>query len=250
MPEIAAAPRWRKPALLVALIAAVIVVAIVIPDDLLSFEQLKARRDTLRDAYLEQPVVAVALFVLTYSVTTAASLPIASLLGLGAGAVFGFWVALPAVSIGSTAGATLAFLSARYLLRDSVRARFGARLVPIDRGIARDGARYLFALRLAPVMPFWLINLGLAPTSLRTWTFVWVSWLGMLPGSAIYVAAGTRIGELSSPSDMLSWPIVLSLIALGLFPLAARRIMAALRSNHPSPETPPETVAPEVDGES
>jgi len=186
--------------------------------------RLQAHRETLSEAYQRQPVLGLGLFALAFVVATASNLPIASLAGVGAGAVFGFWPGLAVVSLASTLGATLAFLIARLLLRDLVRRRWGERLATLDRGIERDGWTYLFALRLAPVVPFWLVNLGLAPTGLRTWTFVWVSWIGMLPGSALYVFAGTQLATLRTPGDLLSPGLIAALILLGLVPFVARRV--------------------------
>lgn len=204
-----------------------IAVGAMVASDAAGFDlaQLQTQREALTAAYQRQPVLGLGLFALTYVVATALSLPIASLLGLGAGAVFGFWPALIAVSLASTLGATLAFLAARYLLGDLVRRRWSGRLAALDRGIAREGWTYLFALRLAPVVPFWLVNLGLAPTALRTWTFIWVSWLGMLPGTALYVFAGTQLATLRSPADVLSPGLIAALVLLGLVPFVLRRLL-------------------------
>jgi uncharacterized membrane protein YdjX (TVP38/TMEM64 family) len=126
------------------------------------------------------------------------------------------------VSFASSIGATLAFLVSRHLLRDSVQARFGERLRAIDEGIARDGAFYLFSLRLVPAFPFFLINLLMGLTPIRTRTFYWVSQLGMLPGTLVYVNAGTELGAVDSLAGVLSPGLVASFVLLGLFPLLAR----------------------------
>src|SRR5262249_5738989 len=136
--------------------------------------------------------VAIAAFFALYVAVTGLSLPVATPLSLLAGAFFGLWTGTALVSVASTLGATLAFLSSRYVLRDWVQRRFAQRLARINTGIERDGAYYLFTLRLVPVFPFFLINLGMGLTPIRLWTYVWVSWLGMLPGTIVYLNVGTE----------------------------------------------------------
>ncbi|MGB5148413.1 MAG: FAD-dependent oxidoreductase, partial [Porticoccaceae bacterium] len=158
------------------------------------------------------------------------SLPGAAILTLAAGAIFGLVWATLLVSFASSLGATLAFLTARYLVRDSIRSRYGTRLQAIDAGIARDGAFYLFTLRLVPLFPFVVINLLLGLTAMRTRTFYWVSQLGMLPATLVYVNAGTQLGQLSSPAGILSPRLLGAFALLGLFPLLARKLLARLRA--------------------
>ena len=168
------------------------------------------------------PVLVAALYLAAYVAVTALSLPGAAVMTLAGGALFGLGWGLLIVSFASTIGATLAFLVSRHLLRDSVHARFGARLRAIDEGIARDGAFYLFSLRLVPAFPFFLINLLMGLTPIRTRTFYWVSQLGMLPGTLVYVNAGTELGAVDSLAGVLSPGLVASFVLLGLFPLLAR----------------------------
>ena len=168
------------------------------------------------------PVLVAALYFAAYVAVTALSLPGAAVMTLAGGALFGLGWGLLIVSFASTIGATLAFLVSRHLLRDSVHARFGARLRAIDEGIARDGAFYLFSLRLVPAFPFFLINLLMGLTPIRTRTFYWVSQLGMLPGTLVYVNAGTELGAVDSLAGVLSPGLVASFVLLGLFPLLAR----------------------------
>lgn len=168
------------------------------------------------------PVLVAALYFAAYVAVTALSLPGAAVMTLAGGALFGRGWGLLIVSFASTIGATLAFLVSRHLLRDSVHARFGARLRAIDEGIARDGAFYLFSLRLVPAFPFFLINLLMGLTPIRTRTFYWVSQLGMLPGTLVYVNAGTELGAVDSLAGVLSPGLVASFVLLGLFPLLAR----------------------------
>ncbi|MBX3682097.1 MAG: FAD-dependent oxidoreductase [Thauera sp.] len=168
------------------------------------------------------PILVAALYFAAYVAVTALSLPGAAVMTLAGGALFGLGWGLLIVSFASTIGATLAFLVSRHLLRDSVHARFGARLRAIDEGIARDGAFYLFSLRLVPAFPFFLINLLMGLTPIRTHTFYWVSQFGMLPGTLVYVNAGTELGAVDSLAGVLSPGLVASFVLLGLFPLLAR----------------------------
>src|SRR5262249_40037385 len=159
------------------------------------------------------------LFFVVYVTGTGLSLPVAVWLSLLAGYLFGRWLGTSVVILAATCGATLAFLSSRYLFRDAVQRRFGTRLRVINEGVMRDGAFYLFALRLVPVVPFFLINLGMGLTTMRVWTFAWVSLVGMLPGTFTYVNAGGALRDLQKPSDILSGNVVLALALLGLLPL-------------------------------
>ncbi|UWN50747.1 TVP38/TMEM64 family inner membrane protein YdjZ [Alcanivorax sp. ALC70] len=142
---------------------------------------------------------------------------------LAAGALFGFWVALLLVSFASSMGATLAFLAARFLFKDAVQERFGERLKKINAGVEKDGAFYLFTLRLIPAFPFFVINLVMALTPLKTWTFYWVSQVGMLAGTAVYVNAGTQLGELERLSGLLSPGLLGRSCCWGCFPGWPRR---------------------------
>ncbi|MBU1432022.1 VTT domain-containing protein, partial [Myxococcota bacterium] len=134
------------------------------------------------------------------------------------------------VSFASTLGATLAFLSARWLLRDAVARRWPERLALIDEGVAREGALYLFGLRLTPVFPFFIINLALGLTRMRVWTFAWVSQLGMLLGTILFVNAGTALAQLKGPSGILSPRLLLAFTLLGITPLLTKRLMSWLRA--------------------
>jgi uncharacterized membrane protein YdjX (TVP38/TMEM64 family) len=152
------------------------------------------------------------------------------LLALVAGAIFGLVVGTIIVSFASTIGATLAFLLARYLFRDFVQQRFKQQLVTINNGIETDGIFYLFALRLVPAFPFFAINLAMALTPLKTWTFYWVSQVSMLAGTIVYVNAGVQIGHLDSPRSILSPTLLLSFALLGLFPLLAKKILDYIKA--------------------
>lgn len=196
----------------------------------LSLEALKTRQEALSAHAALHPLQSALLFFAVYTAATALSIPGAAILTLGAGAVFGFWLGLLIVSFASTVGATLAFLAARFLLRDIVQRRFGERARAIDQGIARDGAFYLFTLRLVPLFPFFLINLLMGLTALPARTFYWVSQVGMLAGTAVYVNAGTQLAQLSSLRGILSPGLLLSFILLGIFPLLAKKALAAWKA--------------------
>ena len=160
----------------------------------------------------------VVLYALGYIVVTALSLPLATWMTLVAGALFGFWQGFLLVSFASSIGATLAFLAARYLLSDWVRGWLGTRFGSINEGFAKDGAFYLFTLRMIPILPFFAINLLMGLTSMRAGTFFVVSQVGMLAGTAVYVNAGTQLAALDSLSGIVSAPLVVSFALLGLFP--------------------------------
>ncbi len=197
----------------------------------LTLDGLKSGLEQLhrwRDAAPVQ--MALGYFVL-YVLTTALSLPGALVLTLAGGAVFGFVQGFVLVSFASTMGATLAFLAARYVLRDWVQHRFGEKLKPMNEGIAKEGAFYLFTLRLVPVFPFFLINLLMGLTAMRTFTYYWVSQVGMLAGTVIYVNAGTQLATIDSLKGIVSPQILLSLVALGVFPLLAKKILDAINKN-------------------
>jgi pyruvate/2-oxoglutarate dehydrogenase complex dihydrolipoamide dehydrogenase (E3) component/uncharacterized membrane protein YdjX (TVP38/TMEM64 family) len=178
----------------------------------------------------DSPLMVAALYFAAYVAVTALSLPGAAVMTLAGGALFGLGWGLLIVSFASTIGATLAFLVSRHLLRDSVHARFGERLRAIDQGIARDGAFYLFSLRLVPAFPFFLINLLMGLTPIRTRTFYWVSQVGMLPGTLVYVNAGTELGAVDSLAGVLSPGLVASFVLLGLFPLLARWLLERVQA--------------------
>lgn len=188
-------------------------------------------QQTAIDAYVSaQPVKSGVLFFLAYVAVTGLSLPGAALMTLAAGAVFGLLWGTLIVSFASSLGATLAFLASRFLLRDSIQARFGDRLKAINAGIEKDGAFYLFTLRLVPAFPFFVINLVMGLTPLRTWTFYWVSQLGMLAGTLVYVNAGTEIAKIESLSGILSPGLIISFTLLGIFPLIAKWIVGGIRA--------------------
>ncbi len=195
-----------------------------------SFSRLQAAQAELARAYAEHPVRVVALYALLYIALFALALPAGSVMTLAGGAMFGFGLGVVVVSFASTIGATLAFLGARYLLGDAARQRFGARLAEVDKGIAREGAYYLFTLRLIPVFPPALLSVLFGLTAMRTTTFYWVSQLGMLAGTLVYVNAGTQLAKLASARGILSPAVFGSLVLLGLFPLVAKKVLDGFKA--------------------
>jgi pyruvate/2-oxoglutarate dehydrogenase complex dihydrolipoamide dehydrogenase (E3) component/uncharacterized membrane protein YdjX (TVP38/TMEM64 family) len=197
----------------------------------LNLQTLKTQQAAIQSLHANSPLLSVAAYFVIYVVTTALSLPGAVLLTLAGGAMFGLLWGTVIISFASTIGATLAFLMSRFLLRDWVAKRFGQRLTAIDEGVRREGAFYLFTLRLVPVIPFFLINLLLGLTTMKARTFYWVSQVGMLAGTIVYVNAGTQLGKLDSLSGILSPGLLGSFVLLGIFPLIARQLVEIVRSN-------------------
>lgn len=196
----------------------------------LSLENFKAQQAEILAAKNAHPLIFIAGFFLTYVTITGLSIPGAAIMTLIAGALFGLVIGVVVVSFASTIGATLAFLGSRYVLRDWVQSKFGERLKAVDDGLAKDGAFYLFTLRLIPVFPFFVINLLMGLTRIRTWTFFWVSQLGMLAGTIVYVNAGTQISQVESTAGLLSPTLIGSFVLLALFPWAARGLLAVVNS--------------------
>lgn len=195
----------------------------------LSLDFLQAQLGSIHAYYAENTLLSWAIFLLVYIGVVALSIPGATIMTLAAGAIFGFTAGLVLVSFASAIGATLAFLVARFLFRETVQRRFGAQLKTVNDGIDKDGAFYLFTLRLIPVFPFFLINVVMALTPLRTLTFYWVSQLGMLAGTAVYINAGTQVAQLESTGDILSANLLLAFALLGLLPWLARAMVQPLQ---------------------
>jgi dihydrolipoamide dehydrogenase len=196
---------------------------------LLALENLKASRDALVGRYQAQPLATMLVFFALYVAAAALSIPGAVILTLAAGAVFGLGMGLLVVSFASSIGALLAFLAARYLLRDTIQARFGRRLAPINDGVKRDGVWYLLTLRLVPLFPFWLINLLMGLTSITALRFYVASQLGMLAGTAVYVNAGTQLAAINTPGNVFSAGLLGSFVLLGVFPLVAKAVADGLQ---------------------
>ncbi len=195
----------------------------------LTLERVKQYKERIDEVYAAHPFLTIAVYFCVYVVATALSIPGAVVMTLAGAAIFGLWLGTLVISFASTIGASLAFVVARFLLRDWVNDHFGAKLELIYEGVRREGAFYLFTLRLVPIFPFFLINILMALTPIRLRTFYWVSQLGMLPGTIAYVNAGTQLSRISSPSDILSPRVLLSFALLGILPLASKRAIAIYR---------------------
>ncbi len=193
-----------------------------------SLDELRAHRDQLLTFTEQHFWGMLAAYMGVYILMAALSLPGAAILTLAGGALFGLAAGTIAVSFASSIGATLVFLAARFLFRDSIQKRFKKRLRAINAGVEKDGAFYLLALRLVPVFPFWVINLVMALTPIRTWTYYWVSQVGMLPATLVYVNAGTQLGQIESTSDILSLELIGAFALLGLLPLLLRWLLRIL----------------------
>lgn len=190
----------------------------------LDLSYIQSHYTQLAEAFAQTPLPFAVTFFAAYVLVTAASLPLATLLTLLAGSLFGFWHGVLLVSFASSLGATLAMLVSRYALSGIVLRRFGARMEVIHQGIKKDGAFYLFALRLTPVVPFFIVNLLMGLTQIRAFTFYWVSQLGMLALTMVYVNAGTQLAALKSMSDIASPLLLISLLIAGLMPLLLRKL--------------------------
>ncbi len=188
-----------------------------------TFENLKAQQAAFEGWRAMYPWQSALAFFAIYVVFTSLSLPAASLMTLLAGAIFGLGWGVLIVSFASAIGATLAFLASRFVLREWVQARFHAQLRGINQGVEREGGLYLFTLRLIPAVPYFLINLAMGLTPIRTWTYYWVSQVAMFPATVLYVNAGTQIAQLQSLREVLSWDLIGAFILLGIFPLLATR---------------------------
>jgi len=211
-------------------------------NELLTLEGLKGSMAQFNQYQAQTPWLVIGGFFLAYIVITALSLPGAAIMTLAAGALFGLVQGLLIASFASSIGATLAFLTSRYLLRDSIKQRFPERLAAIDAGVEKEGGFYLFTLRLVPIFPFFLINLLMGVTAIKARTFYWVSQLGMLAGTFVFVNAGTQLAQITSLSGILSFNLIASFALLGFFPLIAKGILNLLKKrrvykNYTKPKT-------------
>ncbi|MEY3833269.1 MAG: hypothetical protein RLZZ130_747 [Pseudomonadota bacterium] len=219
----------KKAVLALVLIGAIAAYFIFDLGQYLSLENFKASQADIVAAKDANPALYIAGFFLLYVAVTGLSIPGAAIMTLVAGALFGVVLGTLIVSFASTMGATLAFLSSRYVLRDWVQGKFGERLRAVDDGLEKDGAFYLFTLRLIPVFPFFVINLLMGLTRIKTGTFFWVSQIGMLPATIVFVNAGTQISRIQSTAGLLSPTLIASFVALALFPWAAKAIVAVVK---------------------
>ena len=218
--------------LLLATLIAIVLILLLFFDlhHYLTLEYLKSSKDKLNVYYQDNHLIVLGTYFVIYLASTAFSLPGAAVLSLAGGALFGLTVGTLVVSFASTIGATLAMLIARVLLRDWVKNRFASQMKTINSGMLKEGAFYLFTLRLVPAVPFFVINLVMGLTPLRTVTFFWVSQLGMLPATLVYVNAGSELGKIQSIDDILSLQLIISFMLLGIFPLLVKKILTAIQT--------------------
>lgn len=192
----------------------------------LTLSYIKESQASFQEVYEKNNFLVISLYMAFYILVTALSLPGAAVLTLAGGGLFGVFIGTIVVSFASTIGATLACLTARFLLRDWVQNKFGAKLSIMNEGIEKEGAFYLFTLRLIPVFPFFVINLLMGLTRLPIVTFFWVSQIGMLAGTIVFVNAGKEISQIDSLSGILSPGLILSFVALGLFPIIVKKSLS------------------------
>ena len=191
----------------------------------LTLQFLQESRELIRKDYESHPFLMLIAFFFIYLLTTALSLPGAAVLTLAGGAIFGLMIGTLVVSFASSIGGTLAMLAARFLLHDWVQRQFAGQLKAINEGIVKEGGFYLFTLRLVPVVPFFVINLVMGLMPIRWWTFYWVSQIGMLSGTMVYVNAGSELGQIESAGDIFSPMLIGSFVLIGIFPLLMKRIL-------------------------
>ena len=196
-----------------------------------TLDAIKAQRESLLASFEKNPLVVSAGFFAVYVLVTALSLPGAALMTLLAGAIFGLLLGTVLVSFASSIGATLAFLASRFICRDWVQGKLGKHLAPINKGVEEEGAFYLFTMRLVPAFPFWVINLVMGLTTIKTKTFYWVSQIGMLLGTIVFVNAGSQLAQVTTLKGILSPALIGSFVLLGVLPLIAKKIIGAMKKN-------------------
>ena len=221
----------KKKLVLVGIIAAIVTLFFTFDlGQYLTLEFIKAQQEQVETLYAENRLATLLIFFIVYVLVTGASLPGAAVMSLAAGAIFGLLTGVILISFASTIGASIAFMISRYLFRDTVEARFGSSLKSINAGIARDGAFYLFALRLVPAFPFFVINLVMGLTKIKLTTFYWVSQLGMFAGTIVYINAGTQLARINSASEIFSPGIIVSFVLLALLPFVGRKLVTILKN--------------------
>lgn len=218
-----------KTILIVTLVAAIIAFFAFDLGRFFTLDFIKQSQEHFGELYKTQPALVIGSFFAIYVAVTALSLPGAAIMTLAGGAIFGLGVGTIIVSFASTLGATLAFLAARFALGESVQKKFGARMAEINKGVEKEGAFYLFTVRLVPLVPFFVINLLMGLTKMKTWTFFWVSQIGMFLGTIVFVNAGTQLAKIDSLKGILSPGLLGSFVLLGVFPIIAKRIIEALK---------------------
>jgi uncharacterized membrane protein YdjX (TVP38/TMEM64 family) len=227
--------KLKKIVILVVIAVLIAAVKVLHLDQYLTLSYLKRSLDTLKALYENHSLMVIAGYFVIYVLTTSLSLPGASPLGIAGGALFGFWTATIVVSFASSIGATLACFVSRYLLMDWIQNKFGAKITKVNEGIEKEGAFYLFTLRLIPVFPFWLINLAMGLTKMSLVKFYWVSQIGMLPGTMVFVNAGKELAKIESVKGIISPSLIISFALIGIFPITVRKLIALYRSRMKKP---------------
>jgi uncharacterized membrane protein YdjX (TVP38/TMEM64 family) len=222
--------KLKKIVILIVIAVLIVAVKVLNLDQYLTLSYLKGSLDTFKALYENHRVMVITGYFVVYVLTTSLSLPGASPLGIAGGALFGFWTATIVVSFASTIGATLSCSISRFLLRDWIQNKFGDKIAKVNEGIKKEGAFYLFSLRLIPVFPFWMINLVMGLTKMPLPKFYWVSQIGMLPGTMVFVNAGKELGKIDSLKGILSPGLIISFALIGIFPIVIKKLLALYRS--------------------
>ena len=222
--------KLKKLLIILSVIALIVLARYYGLQEYLSFESLKNNKELLNSYYAQNEILFISAYILLYIISVAVALPGATILTIGSGALFGLLKGVILVSFASTIGATLSFLISRYLFRDTLREKFSDKLTAIDKGVRQDGAFYLFTLRMIPIFPFFLINVLMGLTDISVFVFFFVSQIGMLLGTIVYVNAGTQLASISSLKGILSPNLLFSFIALGILPLLGKSIIAYLKN--------------------
>lgn len=221
--------RKKKIVILVIVISLIVAFKVFNLGQYLTLSYLKESLNEFKDLYEKHRILVIAGYFVIYVLTTSLSLPGASPLSIVGGALFGFWITTLVVSFASTIGATLACFVSRFLLRDWVQSKFSDKIVKVNEGIEKEGAFYLFTLRLIPIFPFWMINLVMGLTKMSLLKFYWVSQVGMLPGTMVYVNAGKELAKIESIKGIFSPSLIISFALIGIFPIIVKKLMAFYR---------------------
>jgi len=222
--------KLKKIVILIIIVFLIVAVKVFHLDQYLTLSYLKESLDKLKALYENHRLMVIAGYFIVYVLTTSLSIPGASPLSIAGGALFGFWVTTLVVSFASTIGATLACFVSRSLLRDWIQNKFADKIAKVNEGIEKEGAFYLFPQRLIPVFPFWMINLVMGLTKMSLFKFYWVSQIGMLPGTMVYVNAGKELAKIESIKGILSPSLIISFALIGIFPITVKKLVALYRS--------------------
>ncbi len=220
--------KWVRVALFAVLVIGILT-AVYFGQNYISFEKIQESRDQISSSYENNRILFITGYFLLYILSVVFAMPGAAILTMLAGAVFGLVMGVVIVSFASSIGALLSFLAARYLFRGWVEAKFGEKLQTIHQGLEREGAFYLFTMRLIPIFPYFIINPVFGLTRIRAWTFYWVSQVGMFAGTVVFVNAGTQLAQIDSARDVVSFRLLGSFALIGIFPLVVKKLIHQLR---------------------